>query len=150
MSETLKPPVGTSYATFWERLAAYVIDWVITSLALAVLQLPFNAIVHNGFYNDRLVSMFNGFAGVATFLVILGYFAFMESSEKQATFGKQVMGLIVTTEEGERLDLVSAMLRYFAKIISTLPFFIGFLFPLFTIKRQALHDLIVKTVVIKK
>jgi len=78
------------------------------------------------------------------------YYALMESSEKQATVGKLAMGIKVTDMQGNRLSFGQATGRHFAKIISGLTLLIGYIMAGFTEKKQALHDIIVNCLVVKK
>jgi uncharacterized RDD family membrane protein YckC len=79
------------------------------------------------------------------------YFAGMESSARQATIGKSAMSLRVTNYEGQRISFGHATGRFFAKIVSGLiPFAIGYIMAAFTEKKQALHDLIAGTLVLRK
>ena len=92
------------------------------------------------------------FYGVMFFFIVLQwlYFAGLESSERQATFGKSAMSLRVTNSEGERLSFGHASGRFFAKLVSGLvPFAIGYIMAGFTAKKQALHDFIAGTLVLK-
>jgi uncharacterized RDD family membrane protein YckC len=77
------------------------------------------------------------------------YFAFMESSSFQATFGKMAVGLRVTDLNGERLSFGHATGRFFAKILSNLTCCIGYLMILTSDKRQGLHDSVAKTLVLE-
>ena len=78
------------------------------------------------------------------------YFALMESSTWQGTLGKKALGLEVTDLEGRRISFGRATGRFFAKIISALILWIGFIMAGFTEKKQALHDMIAGTLVIRK
>jgi len=151
------------YAGFWVRFVAYLIDGVI-------LGIPFFLAV------IVLVSMFGGwrilarrgsvgppdptFAGPLFMVVSLAslffvgaqwlYFSGMESSERQATFGKAAMSLRVTDLQGGRLTFGHATGRFFAKIVSGLiPLAIGYIMAGFTEKKQALHDMIASTLVLR-
>jgi hypothetical protein len=73
----------------------------------------------------------------------------LESSGWQATVGKRIMGLQVTDEDGGRLSFVHALMRMLAKLASALPFALGFLIAAFTARKQALHDLIVRSLVVR-
>jgi len=73
----------------------------------------------------------------------------MESSESQATLGKRAVSIKVTDMNGNRISFGRATGRDFAKIISGLPLFIGFMMAGWTSKKQALHDMIAETLVIK-
>jgi uncharacterized RDD family membrane protein YckC len=78
------------------------------------------------------------------------YYAIFESSSWQATLGKKALGLEVTDLAGNRISFGRATGRFFAKIISTLILFIGYIMAGFTEKKQALHDILAGTLVIRK
>jgi uncharacterized RDD family membrane protein YckC len=77
------------------------------------------------------------------------YYALMESSAKQATLGKMAIGIVVTDLDGHRISFGRATGRYFGKILSGLILGIGFLMAAFTEKKQALHDILASTLVVK-
>jgi uncharacterized RDD family membrane protein YckC len=86
-------------------------------------------------------------AGLATVWL---YFALLESGPVQATFGKRIMGLKVTDMAGERISFGRASGRFFGKLITgMIPFGIGYMMAGFTDRKQALHDLIAGTLVIR-
>ena len=92
-----------------------------------------------------------GFTFQIVFLVIQTlYFALLESSSKQATVGKMVMGIIVTDINGNKLDFAKALVRALCRIISSAILLIGYIMAAFTEKKQALHDMIASTLVLKK
>jgi uncharacterized RDD family membrane protein YckC len=76
------------------------------------------------------------------------YKAAMESSKFQATLGKMALSLRVVDLQGNRISFVRATGRYFAKFISVI-FFVGYIMAGFTQRKQALHDLIAKTYVLR-
>jgi uncharacterized RDD family membrane protein YckC len=78
------------------------------------------------------------------------YFAGLESSNNQGTFGKMILGLIVTDTDGNKVSFITATIRHFAKIISGLLLGIGYLMIIFTEKKQGLHDMIAGTLVLRK
>ena len=85
------------------------------------------------------------------FLVVTNmlYHVIMESSRYQGTLGKIVVGAKVTNSKGERLSLGAALVRHFARLLSMLPCFAGYLLILKTAKHQALHDKLSGSLVIK-
>lgn len=87
---------------------------------------------------------------VVTLALQVGYFTYMESSERQATIGKSAMGLIVADENGNRLDTQKALIRNISRIVSSFICLIGYLMAFFTEKKQTLHDIIAKTNVYTK
>jgi len=130
---TPSPTTGVaSYAAFWERFVAQVIDVVILSVATGtVFTATFGAGMAVGFFAPWL------------------YEAFMTSSEWQATVGKRVMSIVVTDLNGNRMSFARATGRHFAKYISVFLLGIGFVIAAFTAKKQALHDMIAETLVMK-
>ena len=74
----------------------------------------------------------------------------MLSSEKQATVGKMVLGIVVTDINGGPISFARATGRHFAKWLSALILGIGFLMAAFTEKKQALHDMIADTLVVNR
>lgn len=160
-------PVSASlpYAGFWERVAAYFIDGLILGIPFGIVTLVlifmfggFGVMLHRNAVDPReamalLAPMFLAFfLGMLVFLAIQWlYFALMESSARQATVGKSVMSLRVTNGEGQRISFGHATGRFFAKIVSGMvPFGIGYIMAAFTARKQALHDLIAGTLVLKK
>jgi uncharacterized RDD family membrane protein YckC len=173
VASALPPPIaGTAqvsapqpYAGFWVRFVASFIDGLILGIPfwLVVMVLifmfgGFGMMLHRNAADPRaaaalLAPMFLLFIlGMFAFVVLEWlYFAGMESSARQATFGKSVMSLRVTNYEGQRISFGHATGRFFAKIISGLiPFAIGYIMAGFTEKKQALHDLIAGTLVLKR
>jgi uncharacterized RDD family membrane protein YckC len=78
------------------------------------------------------------------------YFALMESSARQATFGKSRMNLAVTDEQGQRISFLRATGRHFAKILSAIILLIGFIMVAFDSRKQGLHDKIASTLVVQR
>lgn len=76
------------------------------------------------------------------------YYTKMESSEKQATIGKILMKIKVTDENGNRLTETQAATRAAARVLSGFTI-VGFLIPFVSETKQALHDVIAKTLVVE-
>jgi uncharacterized RDD family membrane protein YckC len=153
------------YAGFWIRFVAYLIDGLILGIpfGLVVIVLIFflggfgmmmrRNPVDPSAAAAMAVPVLLGFLFAMIFFVGLQwlYFAAMESSERQATFGKAAMSVRVTDLEGRRLSFGHATGRFFAKIVSGLiPFGIGYIMAGFTAKKQALHDMIAGTLALRK
>jgi uncharacterized RDD family membrane protein YckC len=135
---------GTSmYAGFWRRVAAWILDIIVLGIVTAPLNLAFG----DGAGSDSMAYSPEA-QSISTALGWL-YFALMESSTKQATLGKMALGITVTDLEGRRIGFGKATGRYFAKILSALILFIGFLMVAFTARKQGLHDILAGTLVVK-
>lgn len=79
------------------------------------------------------------------------YYALMESSSNQGTFGEMALGLVVTDLYGARISYGRASGRFFARIVTGLiPLWIGYMMAGFTEKKQALHDILAGCLVLRK
>lgn len=156
-----------TYAGFWKRFAAYLIDGIILGVVSWLIFIPILAAIGIGAssmeYSEEMMMDEEAAAGMAAMLaggmmmiVFVSaaagwlYFALMESSSKQGTLGKMALGIIVTDVNGNRLTFGRATGRYFGKILSGLIFYIGFIMAAFTEKKQALHDMIAGCLVVNK
>jgi len=158
--------MNTNYAGFWLRFVALIIDAIILGAIQFVAIMPILGIMGIGMANDlqnfdssdqaqaiSMVSQIMAVAGISqvVFLAIQTlYYTFMESSKYQASIGKIVLGLKVTDTNGNKLDFTKALVRNLSKIISSMILLIGYLMAAFTEKKQALHDMIAGTLVVKK
>ena len=157
---------SVTYAGFWLRFVAYLIDGVILGVAIFALVIPLLFLTGLAATLERLPHHLDGqispaaiaaivllaltFVAVAVLLKWL-YFAYLESGEKQATWGKQALGLYVTDGAAERISFGRASGRFFAKIISGLiPLGIGYIMAGFTERKQALHDMIAGCLVLRR
>lgn len=137
-------PQDTPYAGFWKRAAAWLVDEVLLNVGMTLLATAFawTAVSRS----PTGVAVLIGAFFVAPYL----YCALMESSAAQATVGKLALGLKVTDLAGQRISFLRATGRYFAHILSGLTLLIGYAMVVFTRRRQALHDLIAGTLVVRE
>lgn len=131
------------YAAFGWRLLAYLVDSAVIAVVDAGLYA--GALVGPGHADPKALSASVAVASALTW----AYFALMESSPLQATLGKLAVGLRVEHVDGGPLTFRRASLRHWAKTISSLTLGIGWLMAAFTPRRQALHDSIARSVVVK-
>ncbi len=166
-------PVGASarvsaplqYAGFWARFAALLIDGVILAIPTGLVAIVlifllggFGMMVHMNPGDPAAARAFLATMIPIFFFAMLGfmilhwlYYAGMESSARQATFGKSIMSLRVANLDGQPISFGHASGRFFAKIVSgMIPFGIGYLMAAFTEKKQTLHDLIAGTLVLRR
>ncbi len=142
-------PAGTlGYAGFWRRAVAFVID----SLILMVVGFPLGLIPAAAVITDDDPATLIGKLGAAVAarsVLSWLYFALMESSGWQATLGKRLIGIRVTDSTGARIRFGRASGRFFGKLLSGALFCLGFMMAAFTARRQALHDLLAGTLVVR-
>ena len=159
----------TKYASIFKRFIALLIDWLITSLIsfavfiiLVLIMLP--ETFQDWMYDlrprwlwigDPLEYMdFEAYTAITliifSFLILpLLYFALFESSARQATPGKMVMGIFVTDLDGNRISFLKALGRTLAKVLSKTICYVGYIVALFTARNQTLHDLLASTLVLE-
>jgi uncharacterized RDD family membrane protein YckC len=146
------------YAGLGRRLIAFIVDAVLILLMgivvitffsmtngiryayyLSVQRAPIDSLTEAGTV-DAALSPIIAALGMLIIIIPWLYFAGFESSRSQATPGKLLMRVVVTDLEGNKPTFARVTLRHFAKFISALIIFIGFLMIGLTKKRQGLHD----------
>jgi uncharacterized RDD family membrane protein YckC len=81
-------------------------------------------------------------------LVPFAYFAAFEASAFQATPGKRAFALQVTSLGGRRLSVLHAILRQAAKLADVVACGLGYFLIAADGRRQALHDILARTLVL--
>ncbi|AFZ01712.1 RDD family protein [Calothrix sp. PCC 6303] len=84
------------------------------------------------------------------FVISWLYYTLMEISPRQATIGKQAMGIFVTDLNGYRLSFKRASVRNCCKFILIFIWNISSVTMFFTEKKQSLHDIMSRTLVVQK
>jgi uncharacterized RDD family membrane protein YckC len=150
-------PWSAPYAGFWRRFVAVVLDGLILTFVTSPIQWFIRPPMF-GWLNSDNVSFDQVMAALGALMgwFVLGatcnwlYFSLFESSKLQGTLGKAALNIRVTDSEGKRISFGRATGRYFAKLLSGALFLIGYLIQPFTKRRQALHDLIAATLVVRR
>lgn len=162
--EEEETPQTGNYAGLGRRFAAFIIDMIILLIFEAIVSSVF--VVASGFdlvrglqnlyffvfkhapieeltqAGTKEAFIFSAIAAYGIILIVIPwlYFAGFECSRGQATPGKTLLRIVVTDRESNRISFARATLRFFAKFISALIIFIGFIMIGLTKKRQGLHD----------
>ncbi len=160
-----------AYAGFWRRFLAGLIDFVILLIPTFILATVTGFALFASFTDPTAAAGVTPSVAylVPVFLIWWGYKAILESSSWQATIGKKALGLKVTTIGGEKLSIAQATMR-------TWPFWLGALIQIFesvagmggilsgaiglisvialiviafTPKKQGVHDMMAKTLVVR-
>jgi uncharacterized RDD family membrane protein YckC len=159
------PPVAYAppsiYGGFWIRFLAHLIDHVILGAVAAPLffitVLPSIIRIAHQAERDQepspeLIIAIVSSAFVYIALAFVGqwlYEALLTSSAWQGTLGKRVLRLKVVDEAGNRISFGRATGRFFAKILSSMFFCIGFIMIGFTERKTGLHDMLAGTKVLR-
>lgn len=130
------------YAGFWRRFAAYVVDMILLGTVEGTV---FFGIL--SMQRADLDALRN--ATLAGALLGWAYFALMESSPLRATVGKLAIGIWVGDVHGDPITFTRASARYWLKTLSAWSLAIGYVIAAFTPRKQALHDLLAGTLVLR-
>ena len=142
MSSISATAAGTAtplYAGFWRRVAAYLVDSTLLGVAAALILLPLSI-------NEYLAAI----GTVIVLVLFFGYFVVMQASALQATVGKLLLGIKVTDRSGNRIGIGRSLGRLLGMFVSSFILGIGYLLAGVTERRQALHDMIAGTLVVRR
>lgn len=109
-----------SYASLWQRVAAFALDYILLLgylIGLVFLSLLANQLfdAYPWLFADRVRAQFVAFLLVT--LPVTLYFAISESSVRQATWGKQRLRLKVADQHGNRISFGKSLGRTLLKFI---------------------------------
>ena len=127
-------------AGFWERLAAFIVDLVLATVAVALFTAIFS-------------TADEAFAAFAASLGYFGYFTVLVAT-KGTTVGKSFLKLYVVRTDGSRVGIIRAFFRSVAQFV-VLAIAWGTLLGVFFLilhyrkSRRAVHDAICDTIVVK-
>jgi len=129
------------YVGFWQRLAAFLIDWLVVFVV-------YGPLVIVAFGSEYFSLEVPRYWDAATGLVIaVGTLLFWRY--QGATPGKiAIAARIVDAQTGGSPGTARLVVRFFAYIVSALPLCLGFLWIAFDRRKQGWHDKIAGTVVI--
>jgi uncharacterized RDD family membrane protein YckC len=129
------------YVGFWQRLAAFLIDWMVVFVV-------YGPLVITAFGTEYFSLDLPRYWDLVTLLVIaVGTLAFWRY--QGATPGKiAIAARIVDAETGAPPSTARLVIRLFAYIVSALPLCLGFLWLALDRRKQGWHDKIAGTVVI--
>lgn len=141
-----------TYAGFWIRLLAVMLDSVVVAVLIGLPMRIIQAVLGTTM-NENSASPSFSFSIILMLLAVvqivlnLTYFIYL-TNKNQATIGKKLLGLRVVSESGARLTLRKVIMREtVGKLLSFLVLGIGYLMAGFTHKKQALHDKMVGSIV---
>ncbi|MBI2590329.1 MAG: RDD family protein [Candidatus Blackburnbacteria bacterium] len=133
------------YVGFGRRFVAWILDAIILGVVGWIVGLLLGGVL--GFQNTAttLVSIGN----LISLVIWIGYAVFYQASVGQ-TLGKKVMGIKVVDAQGKTPNMLTFFLREIVgKMVSGIILGIGYLMVLWDSRKQALHDKIASTYVVK-
>ncbi len=147
-------PQEAGYGGFWKRVVALIVDSIILAVLGGIIGFITGLVVggvagSQGADAEVINKASTGSGALIGFIINWLYFVTLESSTKQATFGKKAMGLIVTDVNGLPISFARANGRYWGKFLSVIPLGLGYAMVAFQGQKRGLHDLVAGTVIRK-
>ncbi len=137
------------YGGFWIRLVAYIIDIIIVTVILVIVIFLISIIFPAEFSGSVENGSWENTEKLLQIIIGVFYFAGLESSKNQATLGKKVSRLKVIREDQKDVTFGLSLLRIINLSLSIpLTLGIGILMIAFNRKKQGLHDIFCKTLVV--
>jgi uncharacterized RDD family membrane protein YckC len=131
------PATAVVRAGFWDRGLAKLIDCILIGLGFFLIDLVFGTSFITGRGSNQPAAV----GQLAVFVIFCVYSAWLESSKRQATLGKRMIGIVVTDLDGNRITFRRALLRSGMQVIP-----LGYLLAVFG--GRALHDRIADTMAV--
>lgn len=134
-----------AYAGIILRIIAATIDYLLLAIVIVLLGTWMGAVLPstNGSHIKDFI-----FA-VTALVVSIGYLAYFAASPLQATPGKAVLRLRITSLDGKAVSIRQALTRESIRFVLSMVLILGLVLIPFTPRRQALHDLAAQTYVVK-
>lgn len=144
------------YAGFGRRILAYWVDFLILFPVGLTIQQILGANPFAMFQYETLEQLqkaqqsgTNTIPTLISLAIGLAYFLIMWVNYDGATPGKRLMAIKIIRSDGSKLSYPSAFLRYIGYFVSAFVFGLGYLWMIWDKKKQAWHDKIAGTVVVK-
>ncbi len=149
------PDADNPHAGFWVRFAAISVDMIIVQLVVMVLAfvgsiaLGLGTIASVDLADPEAVEQAGAASSALMGLILLIsiplYFGLQTASSHQATVGKRVFEIYVSSNSGAKINLIRSLWRALCYLLSALPLSLGFILAAFTNNKRALHDYLAGT-----
>jgi uncharacterized RDD family membrane protein YckC len=126
-----------SYAGFWRRVGAVLVDSLIFSLLFGLVLGP-------AFVNAPLFTLEGISRSILTLFITVGFWVSFLGTPGKLLLGCQV----VDADSFSIMSAKQAFIRFVAYLASMLPLMLGFLWVLKDPRKQAFHDKVANTVVL--
>lgn len=158
------PPTATrSYAGWWQRVGATILDGLIAIPFLipgmvVLLAGPTEVKFRNdgfdgaGLYEEPTT----GTVGLAVLVYLAGFVAYLifycrRVSRVGSSLGMSATGYrIIDANTGGNISMGKSIGRWFARYLSALPCYLGYLWPLWDAENRTFHDMIVQTRAVRR
>lgn len=138
------PQVYPAYASYGNRIVAYILDWLLLSMILFLVIGGLALFIGNR--SEDFVAIMTM---LCAFTLLFGYFGYFWTQQGGQTLGQKLMKIRVIRRDGQPLSLGRAIARVFGYWVNGFVFSLGWLWPLWDEQKQGWHDKIADTVVVR-
>jgi uncharacterized RDD family membrane protein YckC len=146
-----------NYAGFGRRLLAYFVDGGILFFINSVIQNAYKPNFFKSIINAESLEQMEMIQNSSSygsltwigFALSLLYMVIFWVHYDGATPGKRLMAIKITKDDGSKVDYPAAIIRYLSELISFVFLGLGVLWIIWDKRKQAWHDKIAKTIVVK-
>ena len=157
-AKAVRPIVGQRYAPptyvligsyesagFGLRYGAWMFDFLISLIAIMVFTFAVTAVSHYSVVNSNKGLLLVG--GLTALLFLLNFVVLAGLGGQSA--GMRILGIYILRVDGKPFTIKDAAMRHLVGYpLSTLAFFLGFLWMLWDPRQQGWHDKIARTIVV--
>ena len=134
------------YAGFWIRLCAYTLDTVF----LAIITSPILIIsIFSGLNNADNADEIASIATALYIIIAIAYLTVIPATKWQATPGKRLLSIYIINKDGSKPSFWKILARtIIGHFLCTIVLYCGYILIGFHPKKQGLHDILFRTLVV--
>ncbi len=150
MSTQYAPPPTTSQsgprAGFWIRVGQYLIDGILLfagSYAFAY------AVGQQNHTKSSIGFQLHGGPALILLVVIAAYYTLLEGGKRGQTVGMMATGIrVYDLRQGGPIGYGRALVRFFGRLLATIPCLLGYFWMLWDKEKQGWHDKLANSIVV--
>ena len=150
---------GAPLAGWWSRVGAQILDWLILTVPVVVIVVLVVVVAAGSDVGAVVTGLIAFLAYVVAAIFYAPVLMKRPGARNGQTWGKQALGIRVVHDTGQEVDLGYGFLREVAVkyllfgvvggFFASIPTIVDYLWPLWDAENRALHDMIVKSHVVK-
>jgi serine/threonine-protein kinase len=139
-----------AFAGFGRRLLAFSIDGILLSTVYTVFAMcPIVAVPNPTTEDEEILLGLLVCGTLLVFMLVVGWYYVLLPAGSGQTLGKKIMGIKMIAIDGSPPGKGRCFLRLIGYVLSSLILYVGFLMALWDQERQALHDKLAGTYVVR-
>ena len=144
------------YAGFWQRLAAWLLDFVVVfgvyvAVTFAIYIFLGFFVLTGLFLDEETFSLDTLVAIVSVLGALTAFFYIPLGNSYGGTLGKRMLGLqVVSASDGSNIGPLRGLARYLVYVIGAIPLCFGWLWSIWDSQKQTWHDKAAGSIVVRK